>query len=818
LALACDEHWKEACDLLEQGYLEKFFAGLGRADLALAAREAARFPNRDRGLDQLLAKLPAPALQPPRLAVEPRDISLGTLPVGSDRTFELRLTNQGMRLLYGSVSCEGSPWLALGDAPGTPQKLFQFNGELVFPIHVRGQRLRAGAKPQEGRLLVESNAGTSTVLVRAEVPIVPFPEGILAGALTPREIAQKAKEHPNEAAVLFENGAVARWYEANGWDYPVQVPAASGLGAVQQFFEALGLTAPPRVDLSERAITLQGAAGDQLRHILEVRAQEKRPVWAHASSDQPWLEVGRTRLNGRTAAIPLAIPAVPHRAGETLRARIVVTTNGNQRFVVPVTLVIGENWKFTAPSAPNGAVTGVALASPITPEENPFSQALIASRTGPPPKARDGLPGWIHALPATSLVLALAIVVLCDAMSTPAKDTDKPLPAELIERPSAKEPGKTVVPGFSDLIDTEPRIQIGYNSQNERFGIVSLKEHDPKMPERYKRLTSSELGANNNTCIRINGSDFLFGWPPGKLKNRTHDRSRHSWVTVWEYPVEDVEVTQSVMLVPGDQHLLDTCLVRYTVRNRSSIRKTIGLRVMLDTYIGSDDGVPFSVPGRKPPLVDDLCVLQKLEIPDYIQALERPDPANPGTVAHLGLKGFTLPDVALEEPAEVVICRWPKEAGGQYARWKWEFEPINKVPTDKDSCVVLYWFAQMMNEGETREMAFTYGLNAISSEESTQGPKLGLYAPARVRAGDEFTATVYVKRPQADKPVELVLPAGFTLLGGEPAQAVKPGGEYSQVSWRVRTGATGQYTLTASHGGVRVKRDVSVVNKKSIFD
>src|SRR5262249_13743261 len=51
LALACQGNWQAARDLLEQGYLERFLGGLGRADLALAAREAARFPDRDRGLD-----------------------------------------------------------------------------------------------------------------------------------------------------------------------------------------------------------------------------------------------------------------------------------------------------------------------------------------------------------------------------------------------------------------------------------------------------------------------------------------------------------------------------------------------------------------------------------------------------------------------------------------------------------------------------------------------------------------------------------------------------------------------------------------------
>src|SRR5437588_10741685 len=54
LALACQERWQEACDLLDKGYLESFLSGMGRSDLATAAKEAARFPDRQRGLDKLL--------------------------------------------------------------------------------------------------------------------------------------------------------------------------------------------------------------------------------------------------------------------------------------------------------------------------------------------------------------------------------------------------------------------------------------------------------------------------------------------------------------------------------------------------------------------------------------------------------------------------------------------------------------------------------------------------------------------------------------------------------------------------------------------
>src|SRR5262249_26721241 len=239
LALACQESWAQARDLLHKGYLESFLGGIGRSDLAGAAREAARFPDRDRGLDQFLVTLPSHALEPPKLRAEPHDVNLGVVPLGQDRTFQLRLENQGMRLLYGSVSGDDCVWLVLGEPPGAPQKLFQFGRDTSIPVRVRGKQLRASTKPQDGRLLIESNGGTLTVIVRLEVPVKPFPDGPLAGAKTPRQVAEKAKlavdrsrggnkKEAAEVAAQFEKGKVAEWYKANGWIYPVQGPSASG--------------------------------------------------------------------------------------------------------------------------------------------------------------------------------------------------------------------------------------------------------------------------------------------------------------------------------------------------------------------------------------------------------------------------------------------------------------------------------------------------------------------------------------------------------------------------------------------------------------
>lgn len=339
LALACHRDPSGALDLLRQGKLQAFLQRQGRADLAESAAAAARAPDPVCGLDDFLGELPGGILGPPGLSVQPPGINLGAMRGGEDRRLEVRLCNTGGRLLRGTASCEGCDWLALGDTPGLRRKQFQVQDEMILPVHVRGRHLRARNKPQTGQVHLESNSGTATVTITVVVPVTPFTEGVLAGSRSPRQLAEKARLSPREAAVLLESGAVDRWYQANGWTYPVQGWRASGLAAVQQFFEALGLSLPPEVDVSQESFQLFGWPGQRVERVLAVVAQEKRAVFAHGTSDQPWLEVGEPHLHGRTATLPLTV-TIPLAPGRTLRANLRVITNGNRRFTIPVNLTI----------------------------------------------------------------------------------------------------------------------------------------------------------------------------------------------------------------------------------------------------------------------------------------------------------------------------------------------------------------------------------------------------------------------------------------------------------------------------------------------
>jgi hypothetical protein len=810
LAGACQENWAGAVEALQRGQLEQFLAGQGRADLASAARAAAGYPDKDRGLDQFLAKLPSQAVPPPKLLVEPLDLHLGQLRIGASKSVALKMRNHGMRLIYGSVTVQNAPWLTVGSGAGAQQKLFQFGGDLTLAVTIQGKRLRASNKPLEGKLVIDSNAGTFSISVKAEVPVKPFPSGVLAGARSPRQVAEKAKANPKEAAPLFENGAVAQWYRDNGWTYPVKGASASGLGAVQQFFEALGLTPPPKVEVSEKQVCLQGQAGGQLRHTLEIRANEKRPVYAQASADQPWLEVGRARLSGRVATIPLTVSNVPARDGETLTANVTVTANGNQRFVIPVKLTVGGAFSTLTPLAAGGA-------APV----------IMATRPGRP--GRRG----VNFLVAALLLLCLFGVATLDLVgsTSPLRGMD----------PGSEPGGGTIGKdgcGSPEPYDYEPRIAISFTEDTQRPpGIAVLRLRDPLYPDKPKLLTRYERGNTNNACVRIDGHDYVFGreqpavgikWKVlnGKVQREVKSDQGRKYVSTMRYERERIEVSQIVELVVGEQtRLFDTALITYRVKNLDDRPHTVGIRAMIDTYIGLNDGTPIFIPPTDDHAqvrqVDTMIVLEKAQIPPFVRVLENDNLKDPNTtVAEMGLKLRRCEDIT-----RMVICRWPLEWGASEARWDWPFTPMNEpAGKEKDSCVVLYWNKLTMAHNEERVMGFTYGLGRVGS--ANTGPQFIDKSQGRIRLdvasarkGRPFWAVASIKGADGQK-CTLKLPAGVSFVNGEnPSKPVQTeqGKGYAVVAWRVVAQDAGQYAMEAVLDDGAKDQATAEVLSESIF-
>jgi hypothetical protein len=751
--------------------------------------------------------------------------------------------------------------------------MFQVHNELELPVRVLGQHLKAGKQGHEGGLIVESNGGTEVVLVRVEVPVVPFPSGVLAGATTPRQVAEKARANPREAAVLFEQGAVAAWYESNGWTYPVRGPSASGIGAVQQFFEALGLAAAPRVDLLTRRVLLQGPPGATLEAGLMLQAQERRPVFAHAVSQIPWLQIGQPLLEGRTAHIPLRVLSVPYSPGETLSGPVHVTANGNQRFTAEVTLTVEgtvprRSQVFAAaaavPVAANGgAPAAIPLAPPPVPE-NDFREAFVpASRPITPLPSSTAMPvvpvtpdvgrrrGWMHLLPVAFILLGLSVTVVRDLASRTAS------PSGAGDAEEAIDPTPRIALQFHDSemdvvlgsggIKSGPHGRRGDSrpaiwEPSMRFGLVMLGPD--RSGQRNKRLTFEEQGLTNNTCVRLDGKESLFGerpfrpvgersfrpvgeppsedWP-GRWEKRDlplppGPGRRDGRRSVWVYEDQQVFVTQTVEIVAGPQSgLFDTCLVRYELENRDSVSHRIGLRFLLDTYIGGNDGVPFLVPGAR-----QLCSTRQdfrraEDVPDFIQACENENLSDPGTVAQVGLKvpGLETPTrVTLGSYPDPRLARLDDRCKQEKTRWEVPVLPIHSLEPG-DSAVTIYWADRPLPPGGRRVVGFTYGLGNVAGGEGKG--RLALTTGGYTAPGDEFPVTAYVHHPTPGQRVRLTLPPDFALVEGAADQEVPPPPadatrRTSPVTWRVRAPRQeGTFTLKVeSNNGLTQTQPIKV--------
>ena len=335
----CQYEWEEARDLLRGGDFASYFTTVGRLDLARTARENEKHADPDIGLHNFLHALPITQLQGPRLDLNPRRLMLNKLRPGDCKQFKLTVHNQGKGLLQGKVSvAEGGQWLRVGscneDLAGECALKTSREQEVLLHVDTRGL---AAPATYSARLTVITNGGIAEVPVRLDLGTSPFAAGPFKGAASPREIAERMRTNPRAAVPLLESGEVQRWFAANGWNYPVRGVPAQGVAAVQQFFEAMGLSKPPPVHLAEAEIHCLCVAPEVATRQVVLRTPAKKWIYAQADSDVPWLHIVTPNVAGaQQAVITFEIDSSLMDEGRSHEGRIQVVANAGQTLIVRV--------------------------------------------------------------------------------------------------------------------------------------------------------------------------------------------------------------------------------------------------------------------------------------------------------------------------------------------------------------------------------------------------------------------------------------------------------------------------------------------------
>jgi hypothetical protein len=334
-AQGCRDEWPAARDLLRQGLFTRYFGGAGRTDLAKAANEALAQADADIALTVFLDALPVTQTQAPKIDINPRRLLLGSLLAGEQRQLQLTVTNCGHGTLQGTLTItEGANWIKL-DGAKTDQCVIATPREQVINLRVDTRGLPAGGT-FGAKIRVITNGGAVEVMARMDLMAQPFGKAPFQGARTPREMAELMRKQPKAAVPMLESGDVSRWFTANGWNFPVRGTQAKGVAGVQQFFETMGLSKPPIVQLEPAEIRVTCTYPEIARPQLTLKTAAKKWVYASVTSDSAWLRLLTPQVGGpQQATIAVEIDSQlgmePH-----LEGKLWVTANGGKVIIVPV--------------------------------------------------------------------------------------------------------------------------------------------------------------------------------------------------------------------------------------------------------------------------------------------------------------------------------------------------------------------------------------------------------------------------------------------------------------------------------------------------
>jgi hypothetical protein len=275
-----------------------------------------------------------------------------------------------------------------------------------------------------GKLVIVSNGGVAEVPIRLDLAARPFGRVPYQGATTPHELARKMRDQPHPAVPMLESGEIARWFESNGWAYPISGATAPGLASVQQFFEELGLARAPQIAISQEEFRLSCRPPDVRHEQVIIRSPARKLVYGRAESDAAWLKVTTPGVSGQVqAAIDFTIDSglmgedrlwegtlkVVANAGQTFHVRVLVDVTGNKKGWFR-----GKSTSATVPAAPAATTPTVpsAPAAPLpswVPTRAPAPPALPAAPAQPASLMQLVLIGAV-----LGLLLRLAVVLPAD--------------------------------------------------------------------------------------------------------------------------------------------------------------------------------------------------------------------------------------------------------------------------------------------------------------------------------------------------------------------------------------------------------------------
>ncbi|MFW6001125.1 MAG: hypothetical protein ACOCQE_02030 [Halanaerobium sp.] len=320
----------------------------------------------------------------------------------------------------------------------------------------------------------------------------------------------------------------------------------------------------------------------------------------------------------------------------------------------------------------------------------------------------------------------------------------------------------------------------------ETTGGAPARENDDNKPLIYGRPTPW----TSYTTIWIDDEKYVFG---GETQRRAGKDAKYGEV-IQEPKIEDdqiitktkfdnIIVEQILSIVKSSTTgLADTAQIQYRVINDGEEDQKVGMRIMLDTMLGENDGAPFRL-GED--TIDSDKLYYDKELDNFWQSF---DSVSEPTVTSQGT--FIGPDVST--PDRVYFSDWGSMADGV---WDFDFNPdeefVRKGEYETDSAMAMYWVPEVIEAGDSKTYISKYGLGGITVVPGILS--LGVTSPAEFifdNNNQSFPVVAYLENTSdieaENVEIELDLPDEFNAEEKSRSLGDMESGGISQITWNVK--------------------------------